>query len=103
MPDERAERFEVLARVLLELPGRRAFIGNTVNVSDSGVYFDIGYEPNSLELHEQGLFHLMPLNSAPIRACKVARISESGIAINFLEKQPVKFNSQLQVATEVAA
>ncbi|GAB0057233.1 hypothetical protein SIID45300_01556 [Candidatus Magnetaquicoccaceae bacterium FCR-1] len=103
MPDERAERFEVLARVLLELPGRRAFIGNTVNVSDSGVYFDIGYAPNTVELHELGLLHLMPLNSAPIRACKVTRITETGIAIHFLEEQPGSFASQLLTVTEIAA
>ncbi|MBF0614293.1 MAG: PilZ domain-containing protein [Magnetococcales bacterium] len=93
----RAERFEVKARVLLELSDKRAFIGNTVNVSASGVFFDIGYPPFQVELHENGLLHLMPLVMKNVIPCQIARLTPTGIAIQFLENQPAGLTSQLLI------
>ncbi|MBF0271921.1 MAG: PilZ domain-containing protein [Magnetococcales bacterium] len=99
MAFNRAERIKVLARVLLELPNRRAYIGNTVDVSESGVYFEIGYPAIEIDLEEIGLFHLMPLIMRSIMPCKVARLTPEGIAIQFLDIPPPGLISQLKPAT----
>ncbi|MBF0627741.1 MAG: PilZ domain-containing protein [Magnetococcales bacterium] len=97
MAPNRAERFQVMTRVLLELSNRRAYIGNTVNVSASGVYFEIGYPPNQLEIEEIGLFHLMPLIMRNVLPCQVARLTPTGIAVHFLDTPPAGLTSKLIV------
>ncbi|MBF0192381.1 MAG: PilZ domain-containing protein [Magnetococcales bacterium] len=99
MAFNRAERIKVQARVLLELPHRRAYVGNTVNVSESGVYFEIGYPAIQIDVEEIGLFHLMPLIMRAIMPCKVTRLTPEGIAVQFLDSPPPGLVSQLKPMT----
>ncbi|MBF0340591.1 MAG: hypothetical protein HQL95_06445 [Magnetococcales bacterium] len=82
-------------RILLELRDKRGYIGNTVNVSETGIYFEIGYQAIAVELHEIGLLHLMPLVSGNGIPCKVTRLTATGIAIQFIADPSTEFSSQL--------
>ena len=95
----RAQRIKLSARVLLELNGNGAYIGNTDNVSESGVFFTIGYPPIKITLGEIGLLHMMPLEGRQPLPCKVARLTGSGIAVQLLENCPTGLFSRLVSAS----
>ncbi|MEO5355418.1 MAG: PilZ domain-containing protein [Magnetococcus sp. XQGC-1] len=98
----RAQRIELLARVLLELHNKGAFIGNTENVSESGVFFIVGYPPNKISVGDIGLLHIMPLQERRPLPCKVTRLTDAGIAIQFLEHCPEGMISRLVLAGKLA-
>ncbi|MBF0178819.1 MAG: PilZ domain-containing protein [Magnetococcales bacterium] len=95
----RAERYELQTRVLLELSGMRAYIGMTINVSDSGLLFELGYPPIRIDVGETGLLHLMPLTLCRIIPCQVSRLTESGVAVQFLVQAPVGLMSEFEVVS----
>ncbi|MBF0294492.1 MAG: PilZ domain-containing protein [Magnetococcales bacterium] len=85
----RAERYELQSRVLLELGGMRAYIGMTINVSESGLLFELGYPPIRIDVGETGLLHHLPLTLCRIIPCQVARLTETGVGVRFLVQPPV--------------
>ncbi|MBF0097656.1 MAG: PilZ domain-containing protein [Magnetococcales bacterium] len=88
MMQPRAQRIQLHARVLLELTGKGALTGNTLNVSGSGVLFTVGYPAKQLAVGEVGLLHVLPLDGNQPLPCKVTRVSEFDIAVQFLENCP---------------
>ena len=92
---ERARRVRFSARVLLEMDGHGAYIGNTENISESGVYFTLGYPPTNVTVGEVGLLHPMPLEKRPPLSCQVTRLTDSGIAVRFLENSAMESVSRL--------
>ncbi|MBF0145497.1 MAG: PilZ domain-containing protein [Magnetococcales bacterium] len=91
----RAQRIELQARVVLELSERRAMIGNTRDISDSGVFFTIGYPPFHASLQEYGFLHLMPLVGHPPLPCQIARLTDDGVAVRFIDHCPPDLVSEL--------
>ena len=96
----RAQRANSSARVLLELKDNGAYIGNTENVSESGIFFIIGYPPVKISLGEIGLLHTMPLAGHQPLPCKVERLTESGVAVRFLEDCPTELTSRLVLSSK---
>ncbi|MBF0426524.1 MAG: PilZ domain-containing protein [Magnetococcales bacterium] len=91
----RAARIELSTRVLLELNNGRGYIGATDNISESGVFFTLGYRPVTINRGEFGFLHVMPLSGHRPLPCQVARLTESGIAIQFVDRCPLGQNSVL--------
>ncbi|MBF0460777.1 MAG: PilZ domain-containing protein [Magnetococcales bacterium] len=80
-----------------------AYIGNTDNVSETGVFFSIGYPPVKITLGEVGLLHIMPLEGRQPVPCKVARLTDSGVAVQFLKDCPTGLISRLVAASKNGA
>lgn len=93
------ERIEHQTRVLLELGGKRGFVGTTANVSKNGALFTLGYAPFQVRSQEFGFIHLMPLTEGRTAPCRVARLTNDGIAIQILDEPHTGMTSQMQVAS----
>ncbi|MBF0426361.1 MAG: PilZ domain-containing protein [Magnetococcales bacterium] len=91
----RAARIDISTRVLLELDNGRGYIGMTDNVSESGVYFTLGYCPVTVNIGDIGFLHVMPLNGHRPLPCQVARLTEDGIAVQLIDRAPTERRSSL--------
>ncbi|MBF0436426.1 MAG: PilZ domain-containing protein [Magnetococcales bacterium] len=94
---DRAERISFAARVLLEFKNGVCFIGITNDISETGVFVDIGYPPFQVDLEDPGFLHMMPAGSGQPMVCRVKRITGDGIAVQFLPGSPVGLTTKLSM------
>ncbi|MEO5378041.1 MAG: hypothetical protein H7832_09715 [Magnetococcus sp. DMHC-6] len=98
MEVDRAVRIGLDFRVLLEFDHNRALIGITENVSDSGVFVTLRYRPVGVFISDYAKLHLFPFfNDQNFwRPCLVTRLTNTGIAVQFIEKLPENFRGSLK-------
>ncbi|NQU55900.1 MAG: PilZ domain-containing protein, partial [Rhodospirillales bacterium] len=81
------ERQEYQTGMVLTLDSGRSFEGHTMDVSLGGVFLLVSEATDGLKIGDQGELHILPRDDNLIFPCKVVRIAEHGIGLNFNDKQ----------------
>jgi len=81
------ERQEYQTGMVLQLEDGRSFEGHTMDVSLGGVFLLVSEATDSVKIGDKGALHILPKDDNLIFPCKVVRIAEHGIGLNFNDKQ----------------
>ena len=81
----REVRIELNTRIVMSFIGNAGFIGNTLDISESGVMIITGYKPPGIRIGAIGIFKILHVEIGQKKqSAKVVRITDQGVAISFL-------------------
>ena len=80
-----ADRINIRLSVVLYLEGKETISGTTVNVNRTGCLFKLDPHTVELAVDDIGFLCVPPLEMGSYFQCQIARITEDGIAVRFLE------------------
>lgn len=83
-----APRFEITARVAFKVQGKQAFSGTTIDISRTGCLFKTGAHANAISVGNVGMLSIFHQDTHETFTCKIVRMTEDAIAVQFLEEYP---------------
>ncbi|MEG3641342.1 PilZ domain-containing protein [Magnetococcus sp. PR-3] len=91
-----APRISFATRVLVEFDSKKGLTGRTQDVSESGAFIETNFSPKMFEEGTFGLLHMLHIGDCAAMPCEIARITDTGIAVKFVQQCPAGLISQLK-------
>ena len=89
-------RINVKVKLSLDIKGKNTFTGTSINISETGCIFRIGCHVGNVSVGDMGLLRIYPSNICKDLPCKIARLTEDCIAVQFLGIIPEAMITQLK-------